>query len=460
MNSIDLIRMGLKNLWRRKLRTFLTVLGVVIGTASIIIMISLGLAMTHNFTQEISRMGSLNVIDVYSNSGGGYYEMAVSIGGSGNTANATLDDAAVLKIGQISGVEAVTPVLESYYKFVSGKYAAQIPVKGIRPEAMADFDFPIREGRLLQEDDDLNIVFGQEAIRQFYDIRGSSRRMYFGKEQQEEVLVDVLHDKLVMTSDFNYGERQRPTMEGEQERKKPTLYKVKGVGILEEGNFENDYYAYMSIYELEKIIDETNREQQEESGTNRSMRNNQQNGYQRVMVKVTDFQQVKEISQQIRDMGFQTNSLTDILDSVQKQYSQLQAILGGIGAVSLLVAAIGITNTMIMSIYERTKEIGVMKVIGAALSDIRRLFLLESGLIGLMGGILGLGLSYLLSYILNTSGMSLFGGMGGPGSKMSVIPVWLVGYTLIFSTLVGLLSGFGPARRAMKLSALEAIRTE
>ena len=78
MNSIDLIRMGLKNLWRRKLRTFLTVLGVVIGTASIIIMISLGLAMTHNFTQEISRMGSLNVIDVYSNSGGGY-EVAVSI---------------------------------------------------------------------------------------------------------------------------------------------------------------------------------------------------------------------------------------------------------------------------------------------------------------------------------------------------------------------------------------------
>ncbi|HCR41071.1 MAG TPA: hypothetical protein DIW41_09225 [Lachnospiraceae bacterium] len=216
----------------------------------------------------------------------------------------------------------------------------------------------------------------------------------------------------------------------------------------------------MSIYELEKIIDETNREQQEESGTNRSMRNNQQNGYQRVMVKVTDFQQVKEISQQIRDMGFQTNSLTDILDSVQKQYSQLQAILGGIGAVSLLVAAIGITNTMIMSIYERTKEIGVMKVIGAALSDIRRLFLLESGLIGLMGGILGLGQGSLPSDILNTSGMSLFGGMGGPGSKMSVIPVWLVGYTLIFSTLVGLLSGFGPARRAMKLSALEAIRTE
>ena len=180
------------------------------------------------------------------------------------------------------------------------------------------------------------------------------------------------------------------------------------------------------------------------------------------MVKVTDFQDVAAISQQIKDIGYQTNSLTDILDSMKSQYGQLQAILGGIGAVSLLVAAIGITNTMIMSIYERTREIGVMKVIGAALSDIRRLFLLESGLIGLIGGILGLGMSYGLSFILNTTGMTLidYWGSAGPDTKMSVIPLWLVGYTLIFATLVGLISGFYPARRAMRLSAIEAIRTE
>jgi ABC-type antimicrobial peptide transport system permease subunit len=463
MNSIDLIRMGLKNLWRRKLRTFLTVLGVIIGTASIIIMISLGLAMTQNFTNEISKMGSLNVINIYPNYGGGYYDGPVkAVGGATDGSGTTLDDTAVTKISQIQGVEAITPVLEAYYKLVSGRYAAQVSIRGIRPESMAEFEFPLQDGRLLQEGDTLNMVFGGFVPRNFYDTRASRGGMFWGGMPQE-ILVDVLNDRIVMTSDYSYGERPQPGQE--PSKKKPKLYKINGVGILQEGNYENDYYAYMSIYELQKIVDETNKDQQNQPGMGkmgRGMQNQQQKGYQRVMVKVTDFQQVKEISQQIRDMGFQTNSLTDILDSMQKQYGQLQAILGGIGAVSLLVAAIGITNTMIMSIYERTKEIGVMKVIGAALSDIRRLFLLESGLIGLMGGIAGLGLSFLMSYILNTSGMSLFGGFGGagPDAKMSVIPIWLVGYTMVFTTLVGILSGFYPARRAMKLSALEAIRTE
>jgi putative ABC transport system permease protein len=456
MSRFDLIRMAMKNLWRRKLRTFLTILGVIIGTASIIIMISLGLAMTQNYTNEISKMGSLNVINVYPNYGGGYYDMPV--GGIGDNSGTTLDDEAVSRMALIPGVEAITPVLEAYYKFVSGRYAAHISIKGIRPEVMEAFDFKLQEGRLLQEGDTLSMVFGGYIPRSFYDTR-ASRGGYWGWGMQEqEALVDVLNDRMVMTSDYNYGERPQPGQD--PNKKKPKLYKVNGVGLLEEGNYENDYYAYMSIYELQKIVEETNRAQQNQPGMGRGRQNQQ--GYQRVMVKVSDFQQVKEISQQIRDMGYQTHSLTDILDSVQEQYGQLQAILGGIGAVSLLVAAIGITNTMIMSIYERTKEIGIMKVIGAALSDIRRLFLLESSLIGLLGGIFGLGFSFLISYVLNTSGMSLLGGygMGGPDTKMSVIPIWLVGYTLIFTTLVGILSGFYPARRAMKLSALEAIRTE
>ena len=160
-------------------------------------------------------------------------------------------------------------------------------------------------------------------------------------------------------------------------------------------------------------------------------------------------------------MGYGAFSLNDILENVKSTMNIMQAILGGIGAISLLVAAIGIANTMIMSIYERTREIGVMKVIGAQLKDIRRIFLFEAGMIGLSGGIFGIGLSYLLSVILNIVGanINLFGDMG-PDAKLSIIPLWLTIAALIFSTLVGLMSGFYPAKRAMKLSALEAIKTE
>lgn len=144
----------------------------------------------------------------------------------------------------------------------------------------------------------------------------------------------------------------------------------------------------------------------------------------------------------------------------------IQAVLGGIGAMSLLVAALGITNTMVMSIYERTREIGVMKVLGCLLTDIRKLFLWEAGIIGFTGGVVGLLLSILASFLLNRFGGDLGGLLGGgyapDGTRLpiSVIPVWLAVSSVGFATLVGLLSGFYPANRAMKLSALEAIRNE
>ncbi len=156
-------------------------------------------------------------------------------------------------------------------------------------------------------------------------------------------------------------------------------------------------------------------------------------------------------------------------------------------AVSLLVAALNIANTMTMAIYERTKEIGVMKVLGCKLSKIRQMFLIESGTIGFIGGVIGCLFSVLISFVLNNFTVwmqaitgwlmsigvqvnfdassfdvgALFGmgGMGGIGN-ISDIPAWLLLMALIFATVVGLLSGIAPANRAVKISALEAIRHE
>ena len=120
----------------------------------------------------------------------------------------------------------------------------------------------------------------------------------------------------------------------------------------------------------------------------------------------------------------------------------------------MVVAAISITNTMVMAIYERTKEIGIMKVIGASLQDIKALFLTEAAFIGFSGGIAGIVVSYVVSLLVNFVA-------GRQGSTMqSSIPIWLALGGVVFSTAVGILAGYLPAQRAMKLSALTAIKTE
>ena len=167
---------------------------------------------------------------------------------------------------------------------------------------------------------------------------------------------------------------------------------------------------------------------------------------------------VMEVQAAVTDMGYEAHSSMQWLEQAQEQMDMIQAVLGGIGAVSLFVAAIGIANTMMMSIYERTKEIGIIKVLGCDMNNIRTMFLLEAGFIGFFGGLIGLILSETISFVINM----VAAGADGSGyySGISYIPVWLVLAALVFAVLVGMVAGFFPALRAMKLSPLAAIRNE
>lgn len=166
--------------------------------------------------------------------------------------------------------------------------------------------------------------------------------------------------------------------------------------------------------------------------------------------------------------GYQTTSFEQTRKEIEKQSRGIQLALGGIGAVSFLVAAIGIANTMIMSVSERTREIGIMKALGCYVKDIRTMFLCEAGAIGLVGGLIACLISALGSLSIN---LLSFGGfsmenvgkaiMGGDDvSRISVIPWWLFVAAVLFSILVGILAGFGPANKAVKIPALDAIKNE
>lgn len=433
MSSFDMISMAIRNLWKRKLRTFLTVLGVVIGTASIVVMISVGIGMNEGYKEQLSQMGSLNVITVNTPWEGDT---------NSNNQNAVLDTKTIESIRNIPGVEIVTPVLDGWLKLVDGRYVTDISVTGILPEAMDALGYKLVSGRSLQEGDGLDMVLGAEVANNFYNPKQSWQYRYDGSNKIE---INVEEDRFKITYDQAYGQNDAD--------KSIKTKNVNIVGVLDPMGSDS-WNCIMPLNELESINAESAKAQKA-SVTSSDGSSAKKGTYQMVKLRVGDLKNVSTVQDAIKEMGFETYSLMESLNAMQETSKMLQLVLGAIGAISLLVAAIGITNTMVMSIYERTREIGVMKVIGATLSDIKRLFLTEAAFIGFLGGTLGAMLGFIASKIINIVGINL-----GQSSNLCVIPSWLVILSILFATIIGILAGYFPARRAMKLSALSAIRTE
>ncbi len=439
MNNRDIIELCAGNLLRRRTRTILAIIGVVVGTCAIVVMLSIGFGLSANYQEQIESYGNLHTVQVYSYGRG--------MDSSGKTTE--LDDKTIASIEAIPGVTSVTPVIEQYLTLAIGRMVCNTSVYGIRPETMEKFGFEVAEGRLLEAGDKYAVVFGRNVASWFYNPRQQQGAGWGGGEPT----VDVITQDLILTGDWSYGTPQ----EGEGEIRYET-YKGQGVGLLAAENDESSYRAYMSLDALKDIQTEIRK-------ANGEVITGGKTTYQQALVYVDDINDVSAVCDVIRDeMGFETYSLNDWLESMKETAAMIQGILGGIGAISLLVAALGIANTMIMSIYERTREIGVMKVIGANLRDIRKMFLLEAGMIGFLGGLAGLIFSYVISLMLNTVLLpfmqGFLGSMGSSGSVVSVIPFWVSGSALLFATFIGLASGYYPAQRAMNLSALEGLKNE
>ncbi len=437
MSISDVIKMALRNLWKRKLRTFLTILGVIIGTASIVVMVSIGIGMNESFQKQVEEWGSLQVINVYAAGSDRYYgEEEVQ-----KDKKATeITTSTIEEFKKIPYVEAATPVMNEYICFVAGKYLTDASVQGIDPASMEAMGYKAEEGRVLQEGDSKTLVFGADVINNFYNPKLSWRMRYDSPSPE----VDIFNDKVMITTDWNYGTRDA------DKALKPIKAEV--VGTLRSGGSDG-YFVFMPIKELEKIKIEQ-AEYEAKKYKDRNAQKIKKGVYENAMVKVDNMNHVKEVQETIKDMGFRASSLTDQLETMKETTKMLRMMLGAIGAISLIVAAIGITNTMVMAIYERTREIGVMKVIGASLSDIKKLFLTEAAFIGFAGGLAGILVSLGASKIVNIFAVRTNSNM------LSSIPIWLCGASLVFATLIGIAAGYLPAKRAMKLSALSAIKTE
>ncbi|ABX44049.1 ABC transporter permease [Lachnoclostridium phytofermentans] len=448
MKISDLLKMGLRNLFRRKARTALTVVGMVIGTISIVVMVSIGIGIDSVYEQAVMTNGSLSLINVYPTGGygGGYY---VSSSNDGQQKQVQLDDAMIDQIKQIKNVKFVSPMISKYVNPVSGKYQSWLEIVAVDFSVLKEFGIPMLEsGAYPSKDDKTKILLGSNCLRDFYD--WSSR---FGKSKT----VDLTKDKVTFTfTDYQQNDKKRP-------------YKISiNENYAYFTNDENTMYSYSGFMDIDYFKEIYTKYANTLKVEDRKKAMKSIENYSQAWVNADNIRDVTKIVEEIQGLGLQAYSAMQQLGPMIETADMLKNVFAGIGLIAMLVSAINIANTMIMSIYERTKEIGVMKVLGCLVRDVKKLFLFEAGMIGLIGGGIGIAFSYLASWAVNKYGgkliSSIIPGNGwyvdGTGTNFSQIPWWLPILATGFAILVGVIAGYIPARRATKISAIEAMKTE
>jgi putative ABC transport system permease protein len=401
----DYFLLAFGNLKHRGLRSWLTILGVFIGIAAVVALISMGHGLETAITGQFGTL-SVDTLTIQ-NKGTGF-------GPPGSTVVEKLNEHDLDLIENVNGVDLVIPRLVRVgsleYNGVSGfGYAADIPEdEDGRNFVYDNFDFVAGEGRLLESGDTGKVLLGNNFLTEDD----------FGK--------DFRVGKTVKINNQNY----------------------EIIGFLEKSaSFQMNSVVFMTTSDLKDLFDV-------------------EDEYDMFVAQVKDKDKIEFVVEEIedrlrRDRGEKESEETFTVETPLQSLAAVQTILNiinlivvGIAAISLLVGGIGIANTMYTSVLERTNEIGIMKAVGARNKDILSVFLIESGLLGLVGGIVGalvgLGIALFISSVANQAlGADLF--------KVAVSYPLLIG-SVLFSFVVGIISGVFPARQASKLNVVEALR--
>lgn len=443
MKFFDLLRLVAGNLTRRKARVALTAIGVVIGTAAVVILVSLASGLQQSANEQLYGIGDLTQIQV-SPSYGSEGVPVQSLGGGGGGGFSSSEDIKLLtnsvleEFRAIPGVESVIPreYLMSGALMKFQKLEAYVNIIGVGADDVADLGDEAEFGST--ELGRGRIVIGITVPQSFYDP--------YLRPGQEVPPPPELFDQQVQMIAIKYDAN------GNEVRKNIML---RVTGVLKETRGESDWTVYMPLDQVKQL---------NEWSQNRRFNYNK-DGYGMVIVKVADVDKVIEIADQITAMGFQAFTPQQFLEGINNFFIVLQVIFGGVGAIALLVAAIGIANTMAMSILERTREIGLMKAVGATNRDVLAIFLGEAAGIGFIGGLGGVIIGWLASQGINAVAMVYLANQateqgGAPLSVAVSTPLWLPIFAIIFSTLVGMFSGLYPALRAATMIPVLALKYE
>lgn len=565
MRISDIIEFSVKNLTRRKLRTFLTIAGIVLGTCSIVLTFAFSYTITTNIEEVMKSGADINQITIlrrkYNPNKGGNKKKNKELLQNQNQDqdDETLEygDELVKKLSKINGVDFVFPQCETYdlmYFYVGNQYFSTFKTIAFdfnicTPGNLKKMGYALAPNCKFVKDTPKskkkNIVVGSLFPYQFVDLKAKrwedlQRDVYgilwgYGSKEDIEPFFDIRKEKLKGIVLNSSGEKQMRKLEEKlysqmdsenladeddetvDDVSVTSLENISGdrfdinvTGLITEGNFDlfnnrnwqllkelrekdngwenirkltNIYIDIDTFKELKKI--------KEKSGINNFNSNDNKNrnkfAYDKITVVAKDWNAVQGIVEAVQNnLNYKTKSLLGDIKEKQKQSAGIRSMLLALGIITVIVSALGIANMMFMSISERTKEIGVMKVLGCSLRNIREMFLTEAGIVGLCGGIIGVGSSYGiakgLSAIVRLASSEKFV-QSAAGSKFRTeliefvnnftdmfdimegkdviaIPIYLIIGGVLFGLLVGLISGLAPANRAVKISALAAIKQE
>src|SRR5574341_2584455 len=432
MSLRDLTRLVFSNLARMRGRVFMTALGVLIGTMAIVVLIALASGLQQSLEQSFSEFGPVNQITVIPGAGMRMF------GVSSSNENAVLTAAKLDEFADLPGVEAVTPVIQVNAGMVKlNRLQGFASLTGIDATQVRNIGVEMAQGsnRL----GNWTVIAGARVNENFADPRSRSTEAVEPPDLYGQTLI------LELTRFDESGDQVSRTI------------RLRVGGVLDERGGQDDQTLFMSLEDAEEI-------NQWMSGK-RIDRN--RDGYDQAIIVINDPDLLFDAEEWLNDEGFFAFSARSQLEGISLFFTIVQAVFGGIGAIALLVAAIGIANTMVMSVLERTREIGLMKAVGATNRDVMSVFLAEASTIGFIGGIGGVILGALVSYGINflaqayiNAQIAASGGDVGDPINIVYIPIWLPIFSILFSMLIGLLAGIYPAIRAVQLNPVTALKYE
>ncbi|MDQ3703750.1 MAG: ABC transporter permease [Chloroflexota bacterium] len=422
MRISDTLLTAVQNLGRRKVRTVLTSVGVFVGIITVVTMVSLGVGIQRQITDTIAELG-LDTVFVFP-------QVTRPVGGANPNVrtrpSVPLNPSAIERIKGIDGVTSVEVVVS-------------VPTAPEMTMSVAGRGFPVT----LREQNPMERIFSRqdvllegESLENAPDERGVVlserllRRSGFSPEDYPSLVGQQAN--ITVTSPRGDSFKLETPILGIMGNLAPTAAEL---GNADKLRIKEWWYNDPNILETE--------------------------GYASAVVHTRSLNDAPRVSGEVEAFGLDTNTLQAFLDQVNRIFSILQVMLSSVGLLALLVASVGIANTMIMSIYERTREIGTLKAIGSSNGDVLRIFMVEAGLIGLFGGIVGVIGGWLLGLALNQVILEYMRQEQVPIDAPFFVVTWeLVGGALAFAALVGIVAGLYPAFRAARLDPLAALRHE
>lgn len=451
MKLYDSIELAGRNLRESVLRNSLTTVGISVGVASLVAMLSLGIGLQQLASKRLQRSGLFDSIVVTSRRDLRSFNREQEQNGPAPAESPELNETARSQIEHLPGVVEAYPDLRFITELRFGDKPHLTMVSGM-PISEKDSDsFEGVQGKFFSSANAHEVILQKTFAA---ELLGKSAR---GPNEINvaEVGPPLLGKQLVM----RYSERQSTGQDAASYSVISHEVPLTIIGVTDLDPDSMRGAARARVFIPQKLMESMHPMQAYDMRNANSATSNQPI-YGTVIAHVSSAGKVEAVEQAIKKIGFNTFSILDATKSMRRFFAILDLFLGIFGSLALTVASIGIINTLVMAILERRREIGIMKAVGASDSDVRGLFFAEAGAMGLLGGVCGTILGWIIGRVINFGTNIYLGRQGFPPENIWSVPVWLVAGALSFAFLVSLLSGIYPAARAAKLDPVQALRYE